>query len=256
VLQKGYTSFLVTGDVYRKDEIDSKHYPVFHQTEMLTLIDSTLDPVTELKRILAGLTVYLFPSCEYRFNDDYFPFTHPSFEIEVKFRGNWLEILGCGVVQPAILENNGIKDKKAIAFGIGLERIAMIIADIPDIRYMWSTHERFLSQFSSGTLVKFQPYSELPSQTRDLSFFVPVDWTHENDFFELVREYSNDMLEEVKLLDTFHNKKTDKYSRTYRLTYSPNSPTAKDPGEFTKTVNDIQNILRDQVSEKLQVVMR
>ena len=269
LLNKGYRSFLVTGDVYRKDEIDARHYPIFHQMEMLTLIENEIDGETELKRILSGLVEYLFPNCEYRFNSDYFPFTHPSYEIEVKFRGNWLEILGCGIVQPKILEMNGLQDKKAIAFGIGLERIVMIFCLIPDIRYFWSIHEKFLNQFSEGKLVKFQPYSELPSQTMDISFFIPIDrlqikestheqskWIDENDFFELIREYGGDMMEECKLIDNFYYKKLNKYSRAYRLTYSPNDPEIKSQAELFKIVNGIQNSLRVILTGNLKIELR
>jgi phenylalanyl-tRNA synthetase alpha chain len=269
LLTKDYKSFLVTGDVYRKDEVDARHYPVFHQMEMLTLIDDNLDAELELKKMLSGLVDYLFPGCEYRFNPDYFPFTHPSFEIEVKYNGNWLEILGCGVVQPKILENNGFHGKKAIAAGFGLDRLVMIFGNIPDIRYLWSTHERFLGQFADGKLVKFQPYSELPSQNRDISFFVSQDkleieemtnkqlkWLDENDFFELVREYAGDMMEEVKLTDSFYNKKLNKYSRTYRLVYSPNGPDVKDGGEFFNLVNKIQDNLREKVQSRMKIELR
>lgn len=269
LLNNNYTSFLVTGDVYRKDEIDSRHYPVFHQMEMLTLIDENLDPEQELIKILSGLVEYLFPGCEYRFNKDYFPFTHPSFEIEVKYNGSWLEILGCGVVQPKILENNNILGKRAIAAGFGLDRLVMIFCNISDIRYLWSTHDRFLSQFSNGKIVTFQPYSELPSQIRDISFFILKDkleikentnnqikWSEENDFYELVRETAGDMMEEVKLTDSFYNKKLNKYSRTYRLIYSPNDPELKDGGEFFNTVNKIQDNLRIKVQESIKIELR
>lgn len=269
LLNDKYTSFLVTGDVYRKDEVDARHYPVFHQMEMLTLIDDNVDAEQELKMVLSGLVEYLFPNCEYRFNPDYFPFTHPSFEIEVKYNGNWLEILGCGIVQPKILENNNIYGKKAIAAGFGLDRLVMIFGCIPDIRYLWSTHERFLNQFADGKIVKFQPYSEVSSQIRDISFFVLKDsleieektnkqlkWSDENNFYELVREHSGDMMEEVKLTDSFYNKKLDKYSRTYRLTYSPNGPDLKDPGEFFNVVNKIQDNLRDNVKECMKIELR
>ncbi len=269
LLKAGHTSFLVTGDVYRKDEIDTRHYPVFHQMELLTLVTEGLDAEAELKRILSGLVDYLFPGCEYRFNPDYFPFTHPSFEIEVKYMDKWLEILGCGVVQPKILENNGMHGKQAIAAGFGLDRLVMIFCSIADIRYIWSTHERFLNQFVDGKLVTFQPYSELPSLTKDLSFYVPCDklvigedgttqvkWLDENDFFELAREYSGDMMEEVRVMDTFYNKKLNKYSRTYRFTYSPNAPDIKNGSEFLDIVNKMQDTLRAKVQSEIKVELR
>jgi phenylalanyl-tRNA synthetase alpha chain len=269
LLSKGHTSFLVTGDVYRKDEIDSRHYPVFHQMEMLTLLnDKDIDPVEELKKILSGLVDYLFPKCEYRFNPDYFPFTDPSFEIEVKYQDKWLEILGCGVVQNAILDANGYGNRKAIAVGLGIDRLVMIFADIPDIRYLWSTHEKFINQFSDGKIKTFKMYSNLPSQTKDISFFVPkidlecdvnnkqTKWLKENDFFELIRDNSDDMLEEVKLMDSFYNSKLLKYSRTYRLTYSPKDATIKNPGEFSQLCNKMQDDIRKIVMEKMDVVLR
>lgn len=268
LLSQGITDFLVTGDVYRKDEIDSKHYPVFHQMEIVSLVEDEQDPETELKGMLSGLVEHLFPGCEYRFNHDYFPFTHPSFEIEVLFKGKWLEILGCGVMQPKILESNGITNRQGIACGLGLERLVMIMTDIPDIRYLWSAHERFLNQFKDGKLNKFIPYSELPSQNRDISFYISKEklevneqhkqlkWYLENDFFEILRDCSGELMEEVSLSDSFYNKKLDKYSRTYRLTYSPNDPDMKDPGEFFRLVNDIQDTIRQTVSHKLDIELR
>ena len=269
LLSKGFTSFLVTGDVYRKDEIDARHYPIFHQMELLTLVDDDCDAEIELKKLLSGLVEYLFPSCDYRFNPDYFPFTHPSYEIEVKYRDNWLEILGCGIVQPAILEANGLVGKKAIAAGFGIDRLVMIFADIPDIRYLWSKHERFLNQFADGKLNKFRPYSTLPNSSKDISFFVSnneleidlktnkqLKWLNENDFFELIRNHVGDIMEEVKLSDSFYNKKLNKYSRTYRLNYSPNDPDMKDPGDFTKLVNQLQDELREIIPRNMTIELR
>ena len=100
-LRQGISSFLVAGDVYRKDEIDSSHYPVFHQMEGVHIFDagqSQDDAEIErhLKHTLEGLVRTLFGDTEMRWNPDYFPFTDPSFELEVMFEGEWLEVLGCG----------------------------------------------------------------------------------------------------------------------------------------------------------------
>lgn len=257
LLSKGYRHFLVTGDVYRKDEIDAHHYPIFHQMEMFTFIHEC-DPEKELKTILSGLVAYLFPNCNYRFNTDYFPFTDPSYEIEVEYRGKWMEILGCGIVRQEIVTANNIEGT-AIAAGFGLDRLAMIFADISDIRYLWSTHERFLDQFADGKLNLFKPYSVLPNQYRDISFFIldalnNMKWEDENNFYELIRIY--DDVQEVILIDTFYNQKINKYSRTYRLTYSPMDPTMKDSGEFTKYVNIIQDQLRTKIQETLKITLR
>jgi phenylalanyl-tRNA synthetase alpha chain len=180
--------FLVVGDVYRRDEIDRSHYPVFHQMEGVHLYDSsecTQEHVLDqLKSTLEQLAGELFGrNAETRWVDAYFPFTHPSLELEVKFDGSWMEVLGCGVIHPQILLNAGRVGEGAKttpnttgwAFGLGLERWAMILFGIPDIRLFWSTDERFTSQFESGRIVQFRPYSKFPPVFKDLSFWLPTD---------------------------------------------------------------------------------
>ena len=85
------------------------------------------------------------------------------------------------------------------AFGLGLERLAMILFDIPDIRLFWSNDSRFLSQFSSGKITKFKSFSKFPACYKDVSFWCPNEW-HDNDFFELVREVAQDLVEDVRLV--------------------------------------------------------
>jgi tRNA synthetases class II core domain (F) len=87
-----------------------------------------------LKETLEGLAKHLFGDVECRWVNAYFPFTEPSFELEIFFGGDWLEVLGCGVTQQAILDANGNSGNVAWAFGLGLERLAMVLFDIPDIR--------------------------------------------------------------------------------------------------------------------------
>lgn len=77
----------------------------------------------------------------------YFPFTHPSWELEVHFNGDWLEVLGCGITRHDILKSAGAPGTIGWAFGLGLERLAMLLYDIPDIRLFWSKDTGFLSQF-------------------------------------------------------------------------------------------------------------
>lgn len=121
LLRSGQKKFLVCGDVYRKDEIDRTHFPVFHQIEGVCLIDnSTVDVEAELKRVLSGLASHLFPAKEYRFNADYFPFVEPGLEMEVRFGDRWLEVLGCGVIHSEILANGNIPTgTTGWAFGFG-----------------------------------------------------------------------------------------------------------------------------------------
>jgi phenylalanyl-tRNA synthetase alpha subunit len=96
----------------------------------------------DLKRILTGLAVELFGDVQMRWKDDYFPFTRPSFELEIFYNGDWLEVLGCGVIHDQVMANAGKSDRLGWAFGLGLERLAMVLFDIPDIRLFWSQDAR------------------------------------------------------------------------------------------------------------------
>lgn len=92
------------------------------------------------------------------------------------------------------------------AFGLGLERIAMVLFGIPDIRLFWSTDNRFVSQFKAGSISEFKPYSKQPPCYQDFSFWLPdantstVSKFHENDFCEIVRDVAGDLAEETKLV--------------------------------------------------------
>lgn len=115
-----------------------------------------------------------------RWVDAYFPFTEPSFEMEIFFNGQWMEVLGCGVMQQQILDGAGGQGKRAWAFGLGLERLAMVLFNIPDIRLFWSGDERFTKQFKAGCFkaggvgAKFTPYSKYPPCFKDVSFWLPT----------------------------------------------------------------------------------
>lgn len=250
ILKSGERKFLVTGDVYRKDDIDNRHYPVFHQMEGVCVMEDGQDAKTELTKSLEGVINTLFPGCEYRFKEDYFPFTNPSFEVEVMFNGNWLEILGCGVVQPSILKNCGLEGKTAWAFGLGLERISMVLFEIPDIRYFWTDDERFIKQFESGNVVKFQPYSKYPEVSRDLAFWLTEKFNH-NNFCEIVREKGGDLIETVGLYDEFTHPKTQRSSRCYRIVYRSN-----DRSLTNDEINAIQDDLKDTVIKEFDAEIR
>jgi phenylalanyl-tRNA synthetase alpha chain len=206
LLQQGLDRFLVSGDVYRRDEIDKSHYPVFHQCEGVKLFDKSVstDQIQEdLKYSLEGLAQSLFgPATEMRWVDEYFPFTHPSLELEIFFQDEWMEVLGCGVIHPQILENAGRSDKQGWAFGLGLERLAMVLFQIPDIRLFWTDDPRFHEQFKSGDIVAFQSYSKFPSCYKDVSFWLPQSF-HVNDLNEMVRDIGGDLVEEMVLIDEF-----------------------------------------------------
>jgi phenylalanyl-tRNA synthetase alpha chain len=255
LLSRGQRQFLITGDVYRKDEIDRFHFPVFHQMEGLSVVEQ--DAETSLKTTLVGLVAYLFPDKPYRINNDYFPFTDPSFEIEVLLNDRWVEILGCGLVRPEILARHGISC--AWAFGLGLERLAMILYDIPDIRYFWTADERFLNQFRDRSCtdeIKFVPYPVLPSITKDISFWIPEPWAP-NDFFEVVRNLFGHDIQSVELLDTFYHPKRNQRSETYRLTLTCNSDlNLQNPSVFNTLCNSLLLKLREELVAVLKLELR
>ncbi|KAG5233173.1 phenylalanyl-tRNA synthetase class IIc family protein [Salix suchowensis] len=260
LLRKGHTHFLVTGDVYRRDSIDSTHYPVFHQMEGFRVfspdeweasgMDGTSFAAEDLKKCLEGLATHLFGAVEMRWVDTYFPFTNPSFELEIYFKEKWLEVLGCGVTEQEILKRNGKLNNVAWAFGLGLERLAMVLFDIPDIRLFWSDDERFTSQFSKGQLgTKFKPFSRYPPCYKDMSFWISESFT-ENNLCEVVRGIAGDLVEEVSLIDNFTNKK-GMTSHCYRISYRSMERSLTD-----EEINDLQMSVREQVESKLNVVLR
>jgi len=216
-LRHGFTKFLVSGDVYRRDEIDKTHFPVFHQMEgvkVLSVGATTDDAFEDLQDHLNYLADILFPKMPRKWIDAYFPFTDPSLELEIEFRNKSVELLGCGVVHKDIMKNCGLEGRVAWAFGLGLERLAMLLFQIPDIRLFWSTDPRFLGQFEGAKTkfmknrnsVRFKSFSKFPPTKRDISFWLPRGTTnfHINDFFSIVREVAGDNVEEVSQVDHFH----------------------------------------------------
>ena len=103
----------------------------------------------------------------------YFPFTSPSWELEVFWQGDWLELLGCGVSKQQLLVESGIPDSIGWAWGIGIERLAMLLYGIPDIRLFWSKDTRFLNQFATGKATKFVEFSKYPECYKDVAFWLP-----------------------------------------------------------------------------------
>ncbi|WP_343190388.1 phenylalanine--tRNA ligase subunit alpha [Buchnera aphidicola (Mollitrichosiphum nigrofasciatum)] len=139
---------LFPGKVFRKD-LDSTHTPMFHQIEGL-IIDKNIN-FSNLKWILEEFLNFFFDKkVHLRFRTSYFPFTVPSAEVDIKKKNsNWLEILGCGMVHPKVLQNMNVNTKmfKGCAFGIGVERIILLRHDILDIRTFFENDLRFLSLF-------------------------------------------------------------------------------------------------------------
>ena len=141
-------SFISSGKVYRKDD-DSTHLPMFHQLEGIHISEDI--NFSLLKGLIYELLHELFDGVQdIRFRPSYFPFTEPSAEVDIKdSNGDWLEILGCGIINPIVLENCNIDSSKysGLAFGLGIERIAMLKYGVNDIRDFYKSNLDFLRQF-------------------------------------------------------------------------------------------------------------
>ena len=275
----------------------------------------------DLKKTLEGLCDHLFGDCEKRWIDEcaagvaranaallrpichtsfattstttasrYFPFTEPSFELEIYYNGDWMEVLGCGVIHSGVLENVGLSDRHGWAFGLGLERLAMVLFSIPDvcaqfgrhsaqllrattrrarairrgppahvrvhtspssqIRLFWTDDTRFSKQFKPGQLTTFKPYSKYPPCFKDIAFWIP-DGFEPNDFFELGRAVAGELVEKVDLIDEFTNPKKAKTSHCYRITYR-----SMDRSLTDDEVNKMQEDLRERAANELAVELR
>ncbi len=212
------------GKVYRKDEIDRHHMNIFHQMDGLYLSGSQIQKITpdDLKDILAEIARAVYgQGVKYRFNTDTFPYTDPSIEMEIEKSGQWVEVLGGGIVRPVVLKNLGVNPDEygGWAFGFGLERLAIVSMDLPDIRLLWSTDERVKKQLQLGN--KYVPVSKYPPIVRDISFVVDKNFVP-NNYFDLIRDIGGDLVEEVKLLDKYENPEKfgpDRVSYTYRIVY-------------------------------------
>lgn len=194
-----------------------------------------------------------------------FPWTSPSWELEVFWEGSWLELLGCGVVKQELPINAGVPDRVGWAFGIGLERVAMLLFTIPDIRLFWSKDPRFLSQFSSLESIKrFVPFSRHPASHKDVAFWLRSSSNsagggsrsnaqdfHENDMMEVVRDVGGDLVEDVKLVDEFSHPSSGRKSLCYRINYRSLERTLQN----TET-NDLHNNVKKRLVEKLGVEIR
>jgi phenylalanyl-tRNA synthetase alpha chain len=139
---------LAPGRVYRCDS-DPTHSPMFHQIEGLC-VDTDIT-FSNLKWILNNFIREFFESksIKTRFRPSYFPFTEPSAEMDIMFNNKWLEVLGCGMVHPNVLKNVNIDPKKysGFAFGLGIERFAMLAYQIKDLRVFFENDINFLEQF-------------------------------------------------------------------------------------------------------------
>ncbi len=245
------------GKVYRKDEIDRNHFPVFHQIDGWYLCPKEQKIITkeDLQDILVKIAQAIFgKEVKYRFNEDTFPYTNPSLEMEIEKDGRWLEVLGSGVVKGTVLEKLGVDSSKynGWAFGFGLERIAMLKMNIPDIRILWSNDKRITSQFKNLDS-QYKEVSKFPMTSRDVSFIIDKN-INLNSYYEIVRDCAEILVEEVKLLDKYEDKEKfgeDKISYTFRIIYRSPERTLTN-----EEINEIQEKIREKTVQELQAVLR
>ncbi len=138
---------IAPGRVYRRDAVDATHSPVFNQVEVLC-IDQDIN-FSHLRGTVLTFLKTFFGDIPVRFRASYFPFTEPSAEVDVQWQGKWLEVMGCGMVDPKVLEKLGIDSEKWTGFaaGLGVERFCMVRHQIDDIRRFYTNDLRFLEQF-------------------------------------------------------------------------------------------------------------
>lgn len=245
ILEKtGEVKALSFGKVYRVDELDKTHHECFHQIDWLRIIAKDKEIINQdtLKEVLSNTIKALFGTdAIFRFNEDHFPYTTDSLEVEVEFEGKWLEVLGAWVVHPDVLDKLGIDSSKynGWAFWFGIERLVMALKKIPDIRIFRSEDKRITSQW--WHLGAYKEVSNFPPVYKDISFLTSkdkfikdiaeseksgeIELINEADSFDLAgiaRDVSGWLIEEVKVIDIFENDAKfgpDKKSVCIRITF-------------------------------------
>jgi phenylalanyl-tRNA synthetase alpha chain len=244
------------GKVYRNDEIDRHHYPVFHQIDGLCVCDKSKKQFStdDLTEILVDITKSVFGSnVSFRVSEDTFPFTINSLQLEILWNGEWIEVLGSGLVNPKVLVLLGLEPEQynGWAFGFGLDRLAKIKMNIPDIRILWSDDDRITRQFKSidSTYIEVSKY---PPVSRDISFIAEADLAL-NRFYEIVRDCgfheNEDIIEEVVFLEKFVNDSKfgiGKVSYSFRINYR---------SRLRTLTNDEINEVQEKVRQKVGIVL-
>jgi len=242
------------GKVYRKDEIDNRHMNVFHQMGALYLApdDQKITTFDDLKNVLTLIVKSIFgPDVKFRFADETFPYTDPSIEVEVEIGGRWIEIVGSGLPRKTVLKNFGLEGYNGWAFGFGLERLAIIKMEIPDIRIFWSTDTRITDQFKNIDQ-KYKEVSKYPAVVRDISFVIDKNIAL-NNYYELVRDEAENLIEQVELVDEYENEEKwpGKKSYTFRIIYRSLERTLTN-----EEVNKIHEKIVEKTKQELNAVIR
>ena len=255
--EQGYVGALSTGIVFRKDEIDRNHFPAFHQIDGLYICKKEQKIITleELKDIEIDIAKSIFgKNVECKFLVDSFPFTDPSIEMDIRLDKEWVEVVGSGLVHKQVLKNFGLDPEiyNGWAFGFGIDRLAMVKMGIPDIRMLWSDDPRITSQFKNINS-QFKEVSKYPPVSRDISFVIDKN-INLNNYYEIVRDFAENLIEEVKLMDSYEDEKKfgrDKKSYTFRIVYRSPERTLTN-----EEVNNIQEKIREKTKKELNAILR
>ncbi len=253
----GEIKALSSGIVFRKDEIDRNHFPAFHQIDGLLICQKNQKTITldDLKEVEIDIAKSIFgKDIEHKFLVDSFPFTDPSVEMDIKLKGDWMEVVGSGLVHSKVLENFGIDPEvyNGWAFGFGIDRLAMVKMGIPDIRILWSDDPRITEQFKDINS-KFKEVSKYPETSRDISFVIDKN-INLNNYYEIIRDYAENLIEEVKLVDEFEDAEKfgeNKKSYTFRIVYRSPERTLTN-----EEINKIQEEIRSKTAQDLKAVLR
>mgnify|MGYP000635265052 CR=1 FL=1 len=145
--QKPPIKIICPGRVYRVDQPDPSHLPMFHQVEGL-VVDKDINFAHLKNEILEFVESFFNDNPKVRFRPSYFPFTEPSVEVDILGKNGWLEIMGCGMVHPNVLKNVGLNPEvySGFAFGMGIERMTMLRYQISDIRMLFENDLRFVTK--------------------------------------------------------------------------------------------------------------
>ncbi|OGZ64558.1 MAG: hypothetical protein A3A98_03310 [Candidatus Staskawiczbacteria bacterium RIFCSPLOWO2_01_FULL_40_39] len=254
--KEGWVGALSTGIVFRKDEIDRSHFPAFHQIDGLYVCEKSKKQIVQkdLEDALVDVAKSVFgKDIEYNFSVETFPFTDPSVELNLKFGGKWMEVLGSGLVHKKVLENLGLDPEKynGWAFGMGIERLAMVKMEIPDIRIFWSEDPRITSQFKDINS-KYKEVSKYPAVLRDISFVIDKN-INLNNYYELVRDQAGNLIEQVELVDQYENEEKwpGKKSYTFRVIYRSLEKTLTN-----EEVNNIHDTIVEKTKGEFGAVIR
>jgi len=262
--------------VYRVDDVDPTHHECFHQIDWLKIIEKNNEEITQdtLKKVLENVIHTLFwENIEYKFNVDTFPYTKESLEVEVMFNWKWLEVLWAWIVHHSVMDKLWLDSEKYNwwAFGFWIERLAMALKKIPDIRLFWSEDERVTKQW--GDFEAYKEVSNLPPVFKDISFLVPknmflkdlneseksweLELVNEADLFDIAwisRDVAWDLIEEIKIVDIFESDKKfweDKKSVSIKITFRSLERTLTNE-EINKMYFEIRSKIENELNYNLR----